>query len=126
MTCARGCTILIVEDDRDIREALASALRVEGYDVQIASNGKEGLEKLAAIERPCLILLDLMMPIMSGLDFLAAIRQHDALATLPVVILSAYSALAKEAQGAAGFIRKPVDLDVVLQIAERYCGRPSS
>ncbi len=58
--------ILVVEDDAGIREALRMILELEGYNIREASNGKEGLEVLKSMPRPCLILLDLMMPIMDG------------------------------------------------------------
>src|SRR5689334_8429349 len=81
----RQSTILVVEDDQDIREALMSVLEDEGYTVLGAANGLDGLEVLARISRPCMILLDLMMPVMSGAEFLSQMRRDDILAPVPVV-----------------------------------------
>src|SRR5690606_28206772 len=95
MTTAPCKTILVVEDDADIREVLREVLEVEGFTVRTADNGKVGLEALEEIGRPCLILLDLMMPVMNGLEFLAALRARSAPRSPPVVIVSAYSDIAR-------------------------------
>lgn len=117
-TCA---TILIVEDDRDIREALRQALTIEGHTVVVAENGAAGLERLASAARPCLVLLDLMMPVMNGLEFLRALRSDEVLATIPVVMVTAYRELAAEARGTVGLVKKPIDLDAVLAFVNQYC-----
>lgn len=113
-------SILIVEDDNDIRESLAQVLELEGYNVSTAANGKEALELLTTIKRPCLILLDLMMPVMSGWEFLNAQRDDMMLATIPVVVVSAAGEKAKSTP-ASGFIKKPIDLPVLLSMIEQYC-----
>lgn len=119
--CDRCKSILIVEDDADIREALGQALQVEGYNVHAAENGRDGLDRLAVIERPCLILLDVMMPVMNGIEFLHRLREDDVLATIPIVMVTAYSHLAEEARGAAAYIKKPVDLDLLIRTVDQYC-----
>src|SRR5258706_14472013 len=83
-------TILLIEDDPDIREELADVLDARGYHVLVAANGKAGLDLLATMESPCLILLDLMMPVMHGWEFLEAKAKTAALSEIPVVILSAF------------------------------------
>jgi CheY-like chemotaxis protein len=115
-------TVLIVEDDPDIRDALQQALEIEGYNVVAAVNGAVGLEKLAVVQRPCLVLLDLMMPVMNGLEFLKELHQDDALAAIPVLMVTAYGKLAAEAQGTVGLVKKPIDLDVLLDFVKKYCG----
>src|SRR5260370_17096199 len=80
-------TILVVEDDEDIREAIGEILLEEGYDVALAENGQEALEKLAELQRPCLLLVDLVMPEMDGLDLMAALSKNDRLATIPVAVM---------------------------------------
>ena len=114
-------SILVVEDDADIRNALCDVLQAEGHSVVTANHGKEALDRLSEIERPCLILLDLMMPVMSGAEFLTVMREKDVLAPIPVVIVSAFSEQASTMKGAQAFVRKPVDLDLLLDLVNRYC-----
>jgi len=111
---------LIIEDDMAIREALRDVLEMEGYKIYSAANGKEGLAYLPMMTGPCLILLDLMMPVMNGWEVAAALRDDTILATIPVVVVTAYPAKAKEVQ-ARSIIRKPIDLEVLLNIVSKYC-----
>jgi CheY-like chemotaxis protein len=114
-------SILIVEDDQSIRETFKLALEVEGYTVFTASNGKEGLELLPQMPRPCLILLDLMMPVMDGWGFVDALDKSVALASIPVVVVTAFNEKAKSIR-AKQIIKKPVDLDLLFVIVKQYCG----
>ena len=84
-------TILIVEDDRDIRDVLAEILADEGYHVLLAEDGLEGLRRLAEGPRPALILLDLMMPRMDGFELLATLRHRPGGRRVPVVVVTAKS-----------------------------------
>jgi CheY-like chemotaxis protein len=115
-------SILIVEDEKDIRETLQEVLRLEGYKTFTASNGREALDMLPTIPRPCLILLDLMMPVMNGWEFLQEQRMNGdmTIATIPVVVVSAAGDKAKNTQ-TAGFIKKPVELDALLDTVKKYC-----
>jgi CheY-like chemotaxis protein len=113
--------ILLIEDDDDIRDALMSLLEDEGYDVRGAANGKEGLDVLGTMERPCIILLDLMMPVMSGPEFLSHLREEDVVAPIPVVVVSAWPKEAERLGNVQGFVKKPVDLPVLLQLIDQYC-----
>jgi CheY-like chemotaxis protein len=115
-------TILLVEDDFDVREALAETLREEGYDVDCANDGLEALAYLRGGGKPGLILLDLMMPRMSGSDFRMAQSKDPALAHFPVVLLSADGRMREKAVtlGAAGAIRKPIDLPELIEVIERF------
>ena len=120
-------TILVVEDDPDITESLCDVLRSEGYAVATASNGKEGLDRLREIDRPSLILLDLMMPVMSGGEFLAALRQIDALASIPVVIVSAWTKESAQVRAQSqGFVRKPISIDALLDATQRLCAQEAA
>jgi two-component system, OmpR family, response regulator CpxR len=113
--------ILVVDDDPDIRETLRFVLEDAGYSVYLAENGKEALDLLAATEPPPgLILLDLMMPIMSGDEMLRALKAVHALATIPVTIVTASGApMPKEA---SGLLKKPLDLDALLRVVAKNCG----
>jgi len=112
--------ILIVEDDADIRESLAMLLDGEGYRVFSAANGRAGLDLLPKMPRPCVILLDLMMPVMDGWQFAHALETFDGYADVPVVLVTAYS---NETRGIrhAGIIKKPVDVDALLACVARHC-----
>jgi CheY-like chemotaxis protein len=81
--------ILIVEDDSDLRNALEDSLSQKGYDVATAENGREALEQLRASQTPDAILLDLMMPVMSGWELLAELRSQSRLAAIPIIIMTA-------------------------------------
>ena len=82
-------TILVVDDDADIRDSVAEVLEDAGYRVQQAANGREALDYLQASAYPCIILLDLMMPVMDGPQFRAAQQSKPTLAGIPVVVISA-------------------------------------
>ena len=120
-------SILLVEDDFDVREALAEALRDEGYVVECAGDGEQALEYLHRAARPGLILLDLMMPRMSGSEFRMIQKADPRFSDVPVVLLTADArmeekALALETQGA---IRKPLDLDELLSTIQRFSKKTS-
>jgi CheY-like chemotaxis protein len=115
-------TILLVEDNDDVREVVAELLRGEGYDVVEAEHGQAALEQLQQMsEEPCLVLLDLMMPVMSGPELLRRLEETDRLKTLRIVVLSA-GGNARDAPAAKKFIRKPVDPGVLLSVVREFCG----
>ena len=112
--------ILIIEDEKSIQEALKVALEMEGYIVFTADNGQEGLDKLPTIPTPCLILLDLMMPVMNGWEFAEIVSKDITLATIPVVLVTAYGDRAREVTSKA-IIKKPIDLDLLLKTVQKWC-----
>lgn len=116
--CCRS--ILVVEDDEDIRSIVVDLLESEGYQTKSASNGQEALELLKEIAKPCLVLLDMMMPIIDGRTFLDKVMHDAFLAPIPVVVVSAI-ADKSNTQGAVGFLKKPIDIEVVLKLVERFC-----
>lgn len=116
--------ILIVEDDTDIRESIKEILELEGYTVYAAQNGREALEILEKLGHPCLILLDLMMPVMNGWDFLKHRANEHRFEDIPVVVATASEDV--RAQNINGLIRKPVDLDALLRVAAKYCSNARS
>jgi CheY-like chemotaxis protein len=112
--------ILIVEDDHDIRVLLRDLLESDGFDVLTATNGKEAFDILRTAEKPALIFLDILMPIMDGHEFLKLIRADTFLASIPVVVTSAI-AHPEGIEGARSFSRKPFDLGQILKVAREYC-----
>lgn len=114
-------TILIIEDDQAIRETLKMFLEIEGYMVCAAANGQEAIALLKRISNPCLILLDLMMPVMDGWDFLKAQKRDITIAPIPVVVVSAVADRVKSV-GATGMLKKPIDLECLLKTVKQYCG----
>lgn len=120
MAIDRCKSILVVEDDQDIRDTLGQMLELEGYEVTSAANGQEALAALERIPSPCLILLDLMMPVMNGWEFLERRKEHTAFATIPVVVVSAAGDRAQSAV-ASGYIKKPIDWDGLMKFVTEYC-----
>lgn len=115
-------TILIVEDDEGIRNALKLILEFSGYMVETAENGKVGIERLSTIETPCLILLDLMMPVMDGWAFADAMKRDMMLAAIPIVVVTAFADKAQSISNASRIVKKPVDMNLLLRFVEEYCG----
>ena len=115
-------TILVVEDDFDVREALAETLREEGYDVDCVGDGEQALQYLRRGPHPGLILLDLTMPRMSGAEFRMVQKLDPKLNSVPVVLLSADGHMEEKARvlEADGAIRKPIDLELLLSTIERF------
>ena len=120
--------VLVVEDDRDIRDAVVEILQDEGYAVAAASDGQEALEHLhSGAPRPDLILLDLMMPVMSGYQFRQEQLAIAELASIPVLVITAdVNARAKvESLKAAGFVQKPLKIQPLLdRVAELLAAAP--
>jgi CheY-like chemotaxis protein len=117
--------ILIIDDDRDIREILGLLLAAEGYEVDVAVDGVAGLARVQA-SHPSLVLLDLMMPRLDGEGFLRAFRTMPHTADIPVVVLTGHpGGPAKAAKlGAAGFLSKPVELADLLSTIRRFEAQP--
>jgi len=113
-------SILIVEDEDIIRENLKALLEMEGYPVFTACNGEDGLRTLRTMPRPCLVLLDLLMPIMNGMEFLEAKSHEDAIAAIPVCIVSGV-AERPDMSKASGYIKKPIEFDGLLKFIRKFC-----
>lgn len=115
-------TVLVVEDTEDLRELFVELLREAGYEARGAENGRAALAELEKLgDEPCLILLDLMMPIMDGHAFIEALRVTHRLAALPVVVVSAAK---EEVRGARKVMKKPVAADAMLKVVAEFCGMP--
>jgi CheY-like chemotaxis protein len=116
--------VLIVEDDRDTREMLARFLELEGFEVREAANGQVALEALHKSTSTCVILLDLMMPVMNGWQFRKAQVNDPEIANIPVVVVTAAGAREQiPAIDADGWLSKPVDFDRLLATIDPLCGR---
>ena len=117
--------VLLIEDDAAIRETLGEALQEEGFEVMVASNGREALKILGNGSRPSAILLDLMMPVMDGWDFRREQLNDPSLRDVPVLVVSAtrFSPETIRLQfGAVGLIRKPVHYFELLEALDHACG----
>jgi len=114
--------ILVVDDDPDIRESLREVLEDEGYSVNCVGNGREALDylKTASSPRPCVILLDLMMPVMDGWQFRREQKQDPAIADIPLVVITA-TGKRPVLIDAAELVMKPLDLNRLFEAIERYC-----
>lgn len=117
-------TILVVDDEFGIAELFEALLSDEGHRVLTAMNGKHALEVMAQ-ERPDLIFLDYMMPVMSGAAMLRAMAADARLREIPVVVMSSLPAatIAERSSGYAAFLRKPFRLDEVIALANRLLGK---
>ena len=117
------CTVLVIDDDAEVRDLLSVALTADGYRVDAVGNGREALHHLRSHAETCIIVLDLMLPIMDGPQFRAAQLRDRSLAWIPVVVMSAAADGRRQAGdiGARGFARKPLDLDEVRR-ALRHIG----
>jgi CheY-like chemotaxis protein len=111
-------TILVVDDDADMREALRDVLGDEGYSVILASNGKVALGLLSSLRRPCVIILDVTMPIMGGVELYHAIRAVPDLADIPILFLTSDPLTAPRG---VPMVEKSVSLDRLLgTVAELF------
>jgi len=111
--------VLLIEDDRAIREPLGVLLREEGYEVATAENGQEAFRRLRAEGEPDIILLDLRMPVMDGWEFRAIQKQDPVLALIPVVAISADGSAQALAVSADAYLKKPLDPRDLLQTLDR-------
>ena len=112
---AHRCSVLIVDDDAEVRELLRLALSADGYHVAAVSNGRDGLHHLRSHAETCIIVLDLMLPLMDGGQFRAAQLRDRSLSWIPVVVMSAAVDADRRARelGARRFVKKPLELDQV-------------
>ncbi len=120
--------ILIVEDDPDTREMLATLLAMEGFHAVAAEDGLEALHLLRTVrhrapEVPCLVLLDLKMPRLGGSEFRRAQLGDPTVASVPVAVMSGAIDLEARAQalGAVATVSKPIDCDLLMDVVRRYC-----
>jgi two-component system, chemotaxis family, chemotaxis protein CheY len=127
MTSPAG-NVLIVEDDADVREMLATLLSTQGFYAVSAEDGLEALHLLRTVRHrapdvPCLVLLDLKMPRLSGGEFRRAQLGDPTVASVPVAVMSGATDIEQRAQamGAVATVAKPIDVDLLLDVVRRYC-----
>jgi CheY-like chemotaxis protein len=114
--------VLVVEDDNDLRDSICAVLGDAGYSYRAAENGEVALRQARA-ERPCVILLDLMMPIMNGWEFRSEQLRDPNLSSIPVIIMTADGRAGEKARTLhADYLRKPLTLDALLHLVDDYCG----
>jgi CheY-like chemotaxis protein len=117
-------SVLLVDDDEALREFLGEFLEGEGFAVLKAQHGQDALALLETVEPPGLILLDFMMPVMNGSQFLVAQKATPRLRNIPVVILSAWARDWKgDALGVDAVLAKPIDPARLVALVGRYCDR---
>jgi CheY-like chemotaxis protein len=116
-------SILVIDDHADIRDVLQAFLRIGGYAVDTAENGREALIKLRGGLRPCIILLDLMMPVMDGAEFRQEQLDDPELAGIPVIVFTALDQPVRLVEGlhANAYMQKPVSTDELLALVRKHC-----
>ncbi len=121
-----GSCVLVVDDEPDLCLTIQMVLRLEGYDVVTSTDGAEALARLRAGFRPCLILLDIMMPRMNGFEFREEQMSDPVLREIPVFVLTGGGDAVLNKVAALGLkaLRKPIELDTLLSVVRRFC-RPS-
>ena len=129
---ASAGNVLIVEDDPDVREMLATLLAMEGFYAVAAEDGLEALHLLRTVrhrapDTPCLVLLDLKMPRLGGQEFRRAQLDDPVVAKVPVAVMSGAVDLESRAQalGAVASVPKPIDVDTLMDVVRKYCARPA-
>lgn len=124
MSARPSPTVLVCDDDAAMREVVCAILQARGYRSLEASSGEQAIE-LARAERPAVLLLDLLMPGLSGWETAAMLRANAETASIPIVILSVLAADAARpsSKGLAGWIRKPLDAMSLFEVLDRAVGR---
>ena len=109
--------LLIIEDEIAVRDALTKLVSKDGREIVTANDGQEALARLTEVPRPCLILLDLMMPRMNGREFLQRKSADPLIADIPTIVLSG----SRRPAGAVRHLTKPVDVERLLDLIDQYC-----
>lgn len=119
-------TVLVADDEFDLAGTLRAILEGEGYAAEVCADGRQTLARLREA-KPDLLLMDVMMPVVSGYEVLRAMKETPGLDGIPVVLMSAAPARVKTADFRCdGFLRKPFTLETVLQVVARLIGTPEA
>jgi len=128
MAVSPGRNILIVEDDAATRDMISTLVATEGFNAVVAEDGLEALHLLRTVRRrapdePCLVLLDLKMPRLSGLEFRRAQLGDPTVASVPIAVISGATDLEQRAAalGAVATVPKPIKVDLLMDVVRRYC-----
>jgi two-component system, chemotaxis family, chemotaxis protein CheY len=114
--------VLVVDDDPTVRGMMSRLLLLKGFSVRVAEDGGEALNLLRSMPRlPCLVVLDLAMPIMDGREFLRLRARDPILCDIPVVVVSGNPQPGAISEGADACLRKPVDVDKLIGSIEHHC-----
>ena len=116
--------VLVVDDDQEQRDSLCAMLDLEGFRHAEAANGREALDYLDTAPAPCLVLLDLDMPVMNGSDFRAKQLADERLSRIPVVVVTANAlGLTERFPDVEGFLWKPLRFEKLVGFLDSACGR---
>jgi len=118
--CPADRTVLVLDDDSDMALAIKELVEEQGYRAIYAANGREALALLEK-ERPCLMLIDVFMPVMNGVEFLRAIKSNSRLANIPRVIMTAANDQMIGVKEDVSVLYKPVDFESLRRILHKYC-----
>ena len=121
-----GARVLLVEDDPDLRDVLARALEEEGYEVTPSDNGVDALVRLEFGRRPDVVVLDLLIPSVSGADLIELIRHDPRVATMPVVVITGAFVPAEVARAASAVLPKPFGLEQLCETLDALTSSDSS
>jgi CheY-like chemotaxis protein len=113
-------SVLVLEDDRDVAQTIGELIEDQGYHAICVDNGREALAVLEH-ERPCLMLIDVFMPVMNGIEFLRVVRARPSLADIPRVIMTAANDQMIGVKEDVSVLYKPVDFDALKRLLEKYC-----
>jgi CheY-like chemotaxis protein len=119
-----SCKVLLADDDPDIREVVPLVLEPYGFQIFVAGNGAEALELVRENRDIELILVDLMMPLLSGIEMVVQLKEDPGLPRIPVVVLSGENSASETAVllGAAACLKKPVELAILISTIEKIIG----
>lgn len=113
--------VVVVDDEEEARLFLKEILELEGFEVRAFSNGAEALDYLTQAAQPCLIILDLRMPVLNGPQFRAAMLQDTRLAAVPVVVVTALDPATASGLSAVRVLRKPIDVEALVDVVRQHC-----
>jgi CheY-like chemotaxis protein len=113
--------IMVVEDEDEAREILVQILEFEGFSVCSFANGADALDYIKSGTEPCLIVLDIMMPVMDGREFRAVLLKNPAWAKIPTVVVTALESSSIRQLDVTKVLRKPVDVNALLSVVRQNC-----